>query len=334
VVIIRVPLRLSILGGGLDFPYVYESGGARFVSAAISKYIWVLINDRVGSGVIVKYRHFEEAESIYEIDHPIIRETGISLGLDSYKDGIEIATLADVVSGTGLGSSGAFGVALQLGFRKLLGRDPSLQMCAMSAYEVERKKLGESVGVQDHFIAAFGGFSRFTVDQEGVVKVQKNYLDKRIVDSLEKSVVLAYSGLARKSTDVLRHQEATYRSSQDTSINRVDKLREVADQMESALLGGSVSEYGVLLNDHWKAKRTSGGGMTNERIDGIYELGMSNGAIGGKLVGAGGGGYVMFVCNDAEKLRATLSKHSIEILEFSFVNHGVSLMDHEVVSRP
>lgn len=324
--IVRSPLRLSICGGGTDFPYIYSQSGSRFISASIDKYVYVMINQKCTNGISLKYSQLEEVSQISEIRHPIIRETLASFRQEDELDSIELVTVADVPSGTGLGSSGSFGVALQCAIRTFLGLDSSNMTCAYEAFKIEHNVLGESVGVQDQFASAVGGFTLFNVDQSGQVTVTRDYVSREVVRELEQRVVLVSTGSTREASRILKGQEEIFRASTQKSSEYLAELGRVSMDLEKALITGDVDEYGRLMNDHWKMKRRRHAGVSNAFIDSIYERGIRAGAIGGKLVGAGGGGYVMFVCKSTESVKKSFSDVDLRELTFNFSDNGTTVI--------
>ena len=325
----RAPLRISICGGGTDFPYFFKKYGSSFISAAISKHVYVVVNHQSQNGFTLKYSKFETVDSIEEISHPIFREVLNTIKLDNPKlnvNNLEIATFADLPSGNGLGSSGSFTVALIHCLNSYFRIHASQAQVGQQAYQIERFKLGEPVGLQDQYIAAIGGVTRFDVDKHEEVGIDSHYLSEECVFELNSRLVLFDTGISRSASVILADQEK--RISQDETFmwESLKRTQLIGKEMESALVQKNIEAYGSLLNDHWHEKRAKTKSITSTSIDHIYDLGLKNGALGGKLVGAGGGGYVLFLANDIVRLRREMATNGLTELPFDFEKSGTSIV--------
>lgn len=280
-IIVRTPLRLSIAGGGTDLPSWYREHGSMFISAAIDKYIYTILHKPFEDKIILHYSESEEVEEIKDIKNDIIRET---FNVFYIKKPIEITTLADIPSGTGLGSSGSFGVGLV----QVLNPNSNKEFLAKQSSEIQMNKLSYPIGYQDQYVAAFGGLKTYTIFVNGEIKVKPLKINYKM---FQKNLVMFYTGIKRDTNEIL---------SKSTTEGLGD-IQRLAYEAKEALEGQQFDKYGHLLNEHWESKKKRGG-MTNTEIDKYYELGLKNGALGGKLIGAGGGGFLLFYTNDREGL--------------------------------
>lgn len=323
-------MRLSICGGGTDFPYFFKRFGSSFISAAINKHIYVVVKKQPFRGFTLKYSKYELADSIDDIQHPIFREVLKSIKTSNPQfnvDGLEIATFAELPSGTGLGSSGSFTVALIHCLNNFFRIHASQLDVAEHAYQIERFKLGEPVGLQDQYIAAVGGVTRFEINTQEQVSIDQNYLSEDCIFELNSRLILFDTGITRRASEILSDQETRIENNESVMWESLRRTQEIGKEMELALLSGNMEAYGSLLNAHWHEKRSKTSGMSNPQIDQIYELGLKNGALGGKLVGAGGGGFLLFMANDMVRLRHEMSALGIRELPFIFEKFGTSTVD-------
>ena len=284
-IIVRTPLRLSIAGGGTDLPSWYKQHGSMFISAAIDKYLYITYHrSDFDSSIRLRYSKMEEVETMDEIQHDIVRETFKQYGV---KDHVELTSHAEIPSGTGLGSSGSFGVGI---LHAIWGRGEKERL-AYWATDIQMNKLGHPIGIQDQYAAAFGGTNVYEIKKNGEVEMTP-------IDPPE-GLVLFYTGIKRDANTVLKA------STQDGLFG----IQELAWKIKEALEDKEYRKYGELMNQHWMYKKLRGG-MTNPDIDGWYKRALENGAIGGKLVGAGGGGFLMFYTEEPERLiKAMPLKH-------------------------
>lgn len=325
----RAPLRISICGGGTDFPYFFKQYGSSFISAAIDKHVYVMVNKQPHNGFTLKYSKYEVADSIEEINHPIIREVLNTIRLSNPKlnvNNLEIATFADLPSGNGLGSSGSFTVALIQCLNSFFRIHASQVQVGQQAYQLERFKLGEPVGLQDQYIAAVGGVTRFEVDKHEQVRIDQYYLSEECIFELNSRLILFNTGISRSASAILADQEKRISQNETFMWESLKRTQLIGREMESALVQNDIEAYGSLLNDHWYEKRAKTKSITNTSIDLIYDLGLKNGALGGKLVGAGGGGYVLFLANDIVRLRREMAANGLTELPFDFEKSGTSIV--------
>ena len=326
-IIARAPLRISIGGGGTDLPSYYEQFGSTFMSAAINKYIYISIHKNFKSEMILRYSHLEKVARVEDIQHPIIRECLKEMRVDAP---LEISSFADVPSGTGLGSSGAFTVSLirALATWKRVSMAP--EAVAELACHIEMEKLGHPVGKQDQFISAIGGVSKFTVEKNGKVHVDSFSLNQSTLVEMEERLMLYFTGFSRSANVLLEEQRS--RTLQDTSeLSREMKeglhfVKELGIEIERVLLAGDVLGFGRLMDTHWRSKKKRSIGMSNSEIDDCYEFALQNGAVGGKVIGAGGGGFLLFCAEDRWKLRKALKARNLYEVPFRFDHLGVQTL--------
>lgn len=327
--IVKAPLRISIGGGGTDLPSYYEHFESEFISAAINKYIYVAIHPVFRDEIIIKYSELERVKSISEIRHPIVRE---ALKLTGPETAIEISSFADIPSGTGLGSSGTFTVALLKGLYTHNNINHTNASVAEEACQIEISKLGSPIGKQDQYISAVGGLTKFHIDKLGKVTHQPlkmNPLDQR---DLEDHLMLFFTGYSRNANDLLKEQNDKTKASVFTSsptnemIENLHFVKELGRQIGKTLENGKVDDFGKLMNTHWEHKKKRSKNMSSGRVDEWYDIALKNGALGGKLIGAGGGGFLMFLAEDKRRLRRALREAGMQEVDFRFDQLGAQVV--------
>ncbi len=323
-IISRAPVRISLGGGGTDLPSYYGKFGGFLVAAAIDKYVYVTVLRPFTPGIFLKYSQLEKVREVDEVQHPIIREA-IRL-LDFKTPQLEITTLADIPAGTGLGSSGSFTTALLKALfahrRRLLLPDELARL----ACQIELDILKEPVGKQDQYIAAYGGITCFEFNPDDSVNAYPLPLSMDTLFDLEDNLLLFFTGFSRSASVILKDQDKRSREMDEDMLNNVHDVKELALRSKGALEAGHMSEFGALMQEQWEHKRKRSKGMSNPQIDEWYELGMKNGALGGKLVGAGGGGFLMFYAEDRNRLRHVLSKAGLAEVRFRFDFEGTKIL--------
>ncbi len=323
-IITRSPLRITLGGGGTDLPSYYRKHGGFILAAAIDRFVYVTVMRPFTSGIFLKYSSLEHVEKTEDVKHPIIREAIGMLEFNTPQ--IEITTLADIPAGTGLGSSGSFTTALLKALyahRKRLLHPGEL---ARLACEIEINRLAEPVGKQDQYISAFGGITCFNFHQDDSVDAEPVNLSMDTLFELEDNLLLFFTGYARKSSEILRDQDRRSRDADQKMLANLHYVKELGIQSRIALERGDPERFGNLMHDHWEHKKQRSNGMTNAEIDGWYELGLANGAVGGKLVGAGGGGFLMFYASDRTRLRRAMSEAGLEEVRFRFDFEGTKVL--------
>ncbi len=319
-IIARSPLRITLGGGGTDLPSYYRDHEGFLVSAAIDKYVYVTVMRPFTEGVYLKYSQLEHVEQIGDVKHPIIREALHMLGFKTPQ--VEITTLADIPAGTGLGSSGSFTTALLKALYTHRKRHLHQEELAELACHIEIDRLGEPIGKQDQYIAAVGGITCFTFHKDDKVTAVPLGLSMDTVFDLEDNLLLFFTGFSRSASGILKDQQVRSQKNDADMLNNLHYVKDLGYQSKDALESGNTRLFGELMHEHWEHKKRRSGGMSNPRIDEWYELAMKNGAVGGKLVGAGGGGFLMFMAHDRNKLRQTMAAAGLEEVRFRFDFEG------------
>jgi D-glycero-alpha-D-manno-heptose-7-phosphate kinase len=323
-IIARSPLRITLGGGGTDLPSYYQNHEGFLIAAAIDKYVYVTVMRPFTEGIYLKYSELEQVKSVEEVKHRIIREALRMQNLRTPQT--EITTLADIPAGTGLGSSGSFTTAL---LKALYAHRRQLihpQELAELACHIEIDRLGEPIGKQDQYIAAYGGLTCFTFHKDHSVTAVPLKLSMHTMFDLEDHILLFFNGYSRRAGGILKDQNTRTKSSDAEMLENLHFVKELGYRSKEALEAGNTTRFGELMHEHWEHKKRRSGGMSNPRIDEWYELGMRNGAVGGKLVGAGGGGFLMFYASDRSRLRDAMSKAGLEEVRFSFDFEGTKVV--------
>lgn len=323
-IITRSPLRITLGGGGTDLPSYYRQHGGFLIAAAIDKYVYVTVMRPFVEGIFLKYSSLEHVTTIDEVQHPIIREAIRMLEFRTPQ--IEITTLADIPAGTGLGSSGSFSTALLKALAAHRRRLLHPSELAELACTIEIDRLGEPIGKQDQYIAAYGGVTCFTFNQDDTVQAVPLKASIDSLRMLEDNLLLFFTGFSRSAGSILGDQKIrTERFDQDM-LRNLHYIKELGLRSREALERGHLTLFGELMHEHWEHKKRRSGGMSNSHIDGWYQLGRANGAIGGKLVGAGGGGFLLFYTEEPRKLRSAMSTAGLEEVRFRFDFEGTKVL--------
>lgn len=324
-IITRSPLRISLGGGGTDLPSYYREHGGFLIAAAIDKYVYINVHQRFVQNFLLKYAHMEEAETIDEIKHPIIREALRLVGIQQRN--LEITSMADIPAGTGLGSSGSFTTALLKAlhaFKKNLVQPEEL---ASQACKIELEKLGEPIGKQDQYIAAFGGITRFEFSQDGQVKAKPLDISEETLFNLEDDLLLFFTGYSRSASKILKEQDDKSKSADQAMTENLHFVKELGEQSRLALEGNDLREFARLMNVHWQRKKERSSAMSNQHINDWYDCAMDNGALGGKIIGAGGGGFLMFYAGDKARLRSAMRERGLLEVRFRFDFEGTKILN-------
>jgi D-glycero-alpha-D-manno-heptose-7-phosphate kinase len=323
-IITRSPLRITLGGGGTDLPSYYKKHTGLLISAAIDKYVYITIHKAFVKAFLLKYSKLEAVSSVDDIEHPIIRES--LKELEMHKQYIEITSLADIPSGTGLGSSGSFTTALMKSLYTYNHQIISTRFLAEQACKIELDRLHEPIGKQDQYIAAFGGITIFEFLPDDRVEIKPLNISKETLYNLEDNLMLFFTGYSRSASFILKEQDDKSKKDDDEITNNLHLVKDLGIQSGQALESGNLRKFGELMNIHWENKKKRSGNMSNGRIDEWYALAMKNGALGGKLIGAGGGGFLMFYTEDKMKLRHTLTNAGLEEVRFKFEFEGTKVM--------
>jgi D-glycero-alpha-D-manno-heptose-7-phosphate kinase len=323
-IITRSPLRITLGGGGTDLPSYYRQFDGFLISAAIDRYVFVTVMRPFVPGIFLKYSHLEKVDVVDEVQHPIIREAVRMLDFKTPQ--LEITTLADIPSGTGLGSSGSFTTALLKALfthrRRLVLPDELARL----ACQIELDILKEPIGKQDQYIAAYGGITCFEFDKDDSVKAYPLNISMDTLFDLEDNLLLFFTGFSRSASAILKDQDVRSREMDEDMLANLHYVKDLGLRSRDKLMAGQVCEFGALMHEHWEHKRKRSKGMSNPQIDEWYELGMKNGALGGKLVGAGGGGFLMFYAEERNRLRHAMTKAGLEEVRFRFDFEGTKTL--------
>lgn len=313
----RTPLRISIGGGGTDLPSYYSQHGGGFViSAAISKYVYITVNRSFLPGYLLKYSETEHATTCDEIRHPLMRE---AIRMHRAASPLEVVSVADVPAGTGLGSSGTFLVGLLHALYAWRRQPVTAEVLAREAVEIEMNRLGQPVGKQDQYIAAYGGLLCQEYLPDGEVRVTPLHMSEEVLHELRDSLMLFFVGETRSASGLLQEQKRLTEAHDQAMIDSLHFARSLGRQIREALEAGRVGDFGPLLHEHWLRKRARCCRMTSSRLDALYDLALTRGgATGGKLVGAGGSGFLLLHTQDRHRLRDTMLQAGLSEMDFSF----------------
>jgi D-glycero-alpha-D-manno-heptose-7-phosphate kinase len=320
----RSPLRITFGGGGTDLASYYADHGGFLIAAAIDKYVYVTVMRPFRPGIYLKYSSLEHVEQVADVRHPIIREALRMQDLRTPQ--VEITTLADIPAGTGLGSSGSFTTALLKALHTHRRQAVHSQELAEQACRIEIDRLGEPIGKQDQFIAAFGGITCLTFHRDHRVEVQPLRISNKTMVDLEDNLLLFFTGFNRAARTVLNDQHVRSQARDPDMLQNLHYVKALAYRSKEALEDGEVVRFGELMHEHWEHKKRRSGGISNPQIDRWYSLALSNGAVGGKLVGAGGGGFLMFYAADRGRLRQAMAREGLEEVRFRFDFEGTKVV--------
>lgn len=315
VIFSRAPLRISLGGGGTDLPSYYQEHGGFLVSGAIDKYIYMLTHTVFQRRYRMKYSELEEVDEVGEIKHPILRE---ALLRHWHGNPLEIASVADVPAGTGMGSSGAYSVCVLKGLSHARRRSITPGALAEAACEIEMEVLGEPVGKQDPYVSAHGGICAYEIDRDGSVEVQPLELDHETLRRLRDHLLLFYTGEARAAASVLADQDQRSKAGDTQMLENLHATKALGLRSKALLESGDLEGYAESMHEHWEHKRKRSPGMTDEQIDRLYKVARRSGVIGGKLVGAGGGGFLLVYAPRTEDTRQAMAAAGADELNFDF----------------
>jgi D-glycero-alpha-D-manno-heptose-7-phosphate kinase len=323
-IITRSPLRISLGGGGTDLPSYYRQYGGFLIAGAIDKYVYITLHQTFGSEMIIKYSKLERVTSVDEIEHPIVREALRLVGVKATY--LEMASMADIPAGTGLGSSGSFTTALLKAlhaWKKNLVHPSEL---AEQACTIELDRLCEPIGKQDQFISAYGGITCFKFLPDERVEAWPLSISQETLFNLEDNLLLFFTGYSRSASAILKEQDERSKNADKTMVDNLHFVKNLAEQSQRALESGNLREFARLMDVHWQHKKERSKAMSNVQINQWYDLAMSHGALGGKLIGAGGGGFLMFYAEDKAALRHALREQSLTEVRFRFDFEGTKAL--------
>jgi len=325
-ILARAPLRISLGAGGTDLPSYYTRYGGFILSAAINKYVYIYVNRPAADDLIrVKYSRYEQVERVEDIQHDLVRPVLQLLNLNS---NIEIVSMADVPAGTGLGSSGSYLVALLTALYELKREKVPTQAVAEQAVHIEMDLAGHPVGKQDHYMAAFGGITCLDIRPNGKVTVTPLDISITTVEEFRNQALLFFTGITRRSRDILEEQERDTEGNDPTVVESLHYTKALGYRIKEALEEGDLERFALLLDEHWQNKRRRSTKITDSRIDRWYEIAKANGALGGKIIGAGGGGFLMLFCPNATKgaIRHALAAEGLREMPFDFDFEGAKVL--------
>jgi len=323
-IIARSPLRISLGGGGTDLPSYYREHGGFLIAAATDKYVYITLHKTFVDDLIVKYAKMERVARVEDIQHPIIREALRLLRVNVSR--LEIASMADIPAGTGLGSSGSFTTALLKALHAWQRNLVHPSELAEQACHIEIDILGEPIGKQDQYIAAYGGVTCFRFEPDGKVEAWPLKISDGIRYDLEDNLLLFFTGYSRSASEVLKEQDVRTRQHDAEMVNNLHFVKQLGLDTQKALEAGDFAKFAEIMNVHWEHKRKRSAKMSNDRIDEWYRLARANGALGGKLIGAGGGGFLMFYSEDNVRLRKAMLEAGLEEVRFRFDFEGTKIV--------
>jgi D-glycero-alpha-D-manno-heptose-7-phosphate kinase len=323
-IITRSPLRISLGGGGTDLPSYYRRHGGFLVAAAIDKYVYITVHRTFVDELIVKYSRLERVKRADDIEHPIVREALRLVGIEGPY--LEMTSMADIPAGTGLGSSGSFTTALLKALHTLTGRVVSPHELARQSCHIEIDRLGEPVGKQDQYIAASGGVTCFEFHPDERVEAWPLKITTETLYNLEDSLLLFFTGYNRAASAILKEQDDRTKQGDAEMVENLHFVKELGHRSKDALEAGDLRRFAELMTVHWGSKRRRGGAISNQDIDRWYDVAMQNGALGGKLIGAGGGGFLMFYAEEKVRLRRAMAALGLPELRFRFDFEGTRVV--------
>ncbi len=325
-ILARAPMRIVLGGGGTDLPSYYSRYGGSVLSVAIDKYLYIYVNRPAADGLIrVKYSSYEEVTEPDQVQHDLVRPALKLLGIDN---NVEIVSMADVPAGTGLGSSSTYLVCLLTALYELKRERVPTQALAEFACHVEMDLAGHPVGKQDHYLAAFGGFTCLDIDRDGRVHVSPLNISITTIEGLRSCVLLFFTGIRRNASDILQLQRQDTEAGDSTVLDSLHRTKELGYRIKETLEQGNLDQFGHLLHEHWENKKRRSDKISNPRVDHWYSVAREAGALGGKIIGAGGGGFLMLYCPNGEKasLRRALAAEGLREMSYDFDFQGAKVL--------
>jgi D-glycero-alpha-D-manno-heptose-7-phosphate kinase len=322
----RAPLRIPLGGGGTDLSSYYSDYGGFVLSVGIDKYVYIQLNKlKVEDFIRVKYSETEVVEHPKDIKHPLLREALLHSHING---GLEISAMADVPGRTGLGSSGSFTVALLAALHAYKREQVPTQELAEEAYYIETGRAGQPAGKHDHYLGAFGGLTCLDIDPSGKVDVSSFKLSEHVEEELSNSLVVFFTGIQRESSDILSQQNQDTKQGDNQVIDSLHEIKRIGYEVRDALVEGDLDLFGRLMHEHWQEKKKRSEKMSSSKIDRWYQIGIEAGALGGKILGAGGGGFFMFYCSAEHRwnLRERMGREGLREMHFHFDMDGVKVL--------
>jgi len=323
-IIARSPLRISLGGGGTDLPSYYRQHEGFLIAATIDKYVYITLHQTFVEDLIIKYSKLERVTNLDEIQHPIIREAFRMVGVPGPY--LEVSSMADIPAGTGLGSSGSFTTALLKALHTYKKNLVHPQQLAEQACRIEIEMLGEPIGKQDQYIAAYGGLTCFKFLRNDQVEAWPLKVNTETLYNLEDNLLLFFTGYSRSASKILKEQDDKSQHHDQSMEANLHFVKDLGLQSKDALEEGNLRQFAELMNVHWEYKKQRSGSMSNEEIDSWYKLALENGALGGKLIGAGGGGFLMFYAEDKTRLRHAMTGNRLREVRFRLDFEGTKVL--------
>ena len=326
-IITRTPFRIPLGGGGTDLPSYYRAYGGFVFSAGIDKYMYICVNQPIVDDLVrMKYSMTEIVKSVDQVRHELARE---ALRLLGFQNAIEIVSMADVPAGTGLGSSSCYLVGLLNALHTLKRDFISLQNLAEEACHIELDVLKKPIGKQDQYLAAFGGMAVLEIAKDGTVTVKNAKVSRATIHDLEKNMLIFYTGLSRDSLGILAEQSRATEEHEPVVVESLHRIKEIGYRILEAFEKGDLTQFGLLMDEHWQTKKHLSSKVSNPRLDKIYELAKRHGALGGKITGAGGGGFFVFYCEDgAMRLRKALEAEGLREMRYRLDFEGAKVISN------
>ncbi len=326
-IVSRTPFRITLGGGGTDLPSYYEKFGGFIFSFCLSKYMYVCVNQPSADDLIrLKYSKSEIVKSPKELNHDIARACLERVGISSK---IEIASLSDIPAGSGLGSSSTYTVGLLNALYTMTGEHKNLEFLANEACIIEMDILNKPMGKQDQYLAALGGFVVMDIDKNGKVKSKKISIEKSILNDLNRNLLIFFTGQQRKNNKILKAQDDSTKKNKQQVIDSLHYIKDSGYKILEIIQSGNIDDLGIMFKEHWEMKKKLSSGVTNPEIDSIYNIAMDNSALGGKISGAGGGGFFTFYCNkNHSKLRKAMTDIGLKELDYSFDFDGSKIISN------
>jgi D-glycero-alpha-D-manno-heptose-7-phosphate kinase len=324
-IITRTPFRLTLGGGGTDLPSFYREHGGFILAVGIDKYMYLNVKPPIVDDIVrVQYSKLEIVNRVDELKHTLARE---ALRFFHIENGIEIVSIADIPAGTGLGSSSCYLVGLLNAIHCLTQFPVGRQELADEACHIELEILHKPIGKQDQYMAAFGGLTALDIARDGRVSVTRPVLDRELMENLESNILLFYTGKAREAEGILTKQDTATKKNDHAVVGSLREIKDIGIEIRNAIIGGNLRRFGELLDTHWQVKKRLSDGISNRQIDDWYELAKGNGAVGGKISGAGGGGFLMLYCEENKtQLREAMRRAGLRELNFRFEFEGSKVM--------
>jgi D-glycero-alpha-D-manno-heptose-7-phosphate kinase len=323
-IITRSPLRVSLGGGGTDLPSYYREHGGFLVAAAIDKYVYLTQHRTFQREIILKYSKLERVQAVDEIEHPIIREALKLTGVT--EPHLELTSMADIPGGTGLGSSGSFTTALLKALHTSRKNLVSPAELAAQACAIELDRLKEPIGKQDQYIAAIGGITAFEFHKDDTVTYRPCAISEETLFNLEDNLLLFFTGYSRSASEILKDQNDRSQRHDAAMLDNLHYTKQLGRDSLAALETGDLERFARLMDDHWQRKKSRSAGMSNTQINAWYEHARSRGALGGKLIGAGGGGFLMFYAHEKPRLRHAMREKGLQEVRFRFDFEGTKVI--------